>query len=363
MRTVKNILITVLTMLPFIGIGQELPFYSNYTVNPLIYNPANAGYKGSLDLFLHHRTQWSGFKGSPVSQLFTLSAPLKKINSGLGISFENDLRGLFNALTGSVKYAYHAKLSQKSNLSFGLGLDIQNRLLRIGESTVRDIEDPMVNKGSTSETFFDATFGIEYHLADKLMIGFSVPQLLEGNQGKENSFIKNSRYYIGQVSYLLSVTSSENIKIQPIVLVRYSQNLPAQFDANALVHYKDKFLVGVGYRHGYAVNFHMGVRLKDFKVRYVYDFSTVNSNINSGLSHEITLGYTINSGKKEIVTLPIETPLVEEDPLSAEKIREILNLLIDEFFETGNNNPEDIKKIQILRETIFKLLENMNKEK
>ncbi|PCJ27841.1 MAG: hypothetical protein COA97_02585 [Flavobacteriales bacterium] len=363
MKIIKNILITLSILISIEGFGQELPFYSNYTINPLVFNPAHAGHNENLEMFLHHRTQWSGFEGSPVSQLFTMSAPLADINSGIGVSIQNDQRGLFNTLTGSVKYAYHIKLNQKSDLSFGLGLDIQNRLLRIGESTVRDVEDPLVNKGSTSETFFDASFGVEYSLSNKLLLGLSVPQLLEGNQKKEGYLVENSRYFIGQASYIVNLTSSGNIKVQPVVLTRYAQNIPLQFDVNALVHYKDMFLVGIGYRNDYAINLHAGVSLKNLRIRYVYDFATVNSNINSGLSHEITLGYTIDLNKKEIVTLPPTTTLVKDKPLSADKIREILFLLIDEFFESSNKNPEELKKVELLRATIMKLLENFDELK
>ncbi len=342
---------------PFLGFGQEIPFYSNYTINPLIYNPAHAGANEGLEMFLHHRTQWTGYKGSPVSQLFTMSAPLTDINSGIGLSFQNNQRGLFNVLTGSVKYAYHLKLNQKSNLSFGLGLDIQNSVLRIGESTVKDVDDPLVNKGTISETFFDASFGVEYSLADKLKIGLSAPQLIEGGGNTENAMAKNSRYFIGQISYLQKIT--KNIKFQPVVLARYSQNIPVQYDVNGLIHYKDMFLIGAGYRNNYAISLHAGINLNNFKIKYAYDFATINSNLNVGLSHEITLGYTLRFNKKETVTILQEATLPSNAPLSSDKIREILMLLIDEFFETSNKTPDELKKLEILRETIFKLLEDL----
>lgn len=363
MKKTTYLLFILTGLLPVFGFAQEIPLFSNYTVNPLIYNPANAGQSSDVQTFLHHRTQWTGFKGSPTSQLLTVSAPLTAINSGIGFSIQNDQRGLFNTLTGSVKYAYHAKLNQQSRLSFGLGLDIQNRLLRIGESTVKDTEDPLVNRGSISETFFDATFGIEYHLLNKLTIGLSVPQLLEGNARGENSVVKNSRYFIGQASYLLNVTSSGDVKIEPVVLSRYSQNVPIQYDVNALLHYKDMFMVGAGYRSNYAVNFHAGIVFKSLTVRYVYDFAAVNSNLNTGLSHEITLGYTLNLNKKEPVVFTEEVPVDTEEPLSKDKIRAILNLLIDEFFEVPNKDLDEMKKIELLRETIFELLDNMNEIK
>ena len=365
MRKTTYILFILVGLLPVFGFAQELPLFSNYTVNPLIYNPANAGQSSDIQTFLHHRTQWTGFKGSPVSHLLTMSTPLAKINSGIGISIQNDQRGLFNTLIGSVKYAYHAKINQQSRLSLGVGIDVQNRLLRIGESTVRDVDDPLLNNGSLSETFMDASFGIEYHLLNKLSIGLSTPQLLKGKSSSD-SYVKNSSYFIAQASYLLDLSSSKNIKLQPVVLARYANNIPLQYDVNALLHYKDMFIAGAGYRSNYAINFHAGIVFKSLTVRYVYDFATVNSNLNAGLSHEITLGYTIGVNKNKSLILPDEPTVKEkeEEPLSAEKIRAILNLLIDEFFESGKNSPEEIKKIELLKETIFNLLDSMdNKNK
>lgn len=376
MRLKKNIFITLLGLFPMMGIGQEIPLYSNYTINPMIYNPAHVGNTNELKTFLHHRTQWSGFKGSPVSHLFTLSAPLTNINSGMGISIQNDQRGLFNALTGSVKYAYHAQLNQQSVVSFGVGLEIQNRILRIGESTVKDVEDPMLKEGSISETFMDASFGIEYQWKDKLVLGVSVPQLMEGGSKDENASIKNSRYIIGQASYMINIFSSGELKVQPVVLTRYISGAPIQYDANALIHYKDMFLIGAGYRSSYAINFHAGIHIKNIDIRYVYDFATINSNINGGLSHEIALGYTLDLNQNEtirefpieepiVVEQPIieEKPVVEKEPLTPEKVKEILYLLINEFFETSHNNPEEQKKIKILRDTIYKLLEGLDELK
>ena len=329
-----------------------------------------------MKAFLHHRTQWTGFKGSPVSQLLTLSAPLNNINSGIGFSIQNDQRGLVNNLTGSIKYAYHAKINQQSNISLGLGLDIQNRLLRIGESTVKDVEDPMLNKGSVSETFIDASFGIEYQWKEKLMLGVSVPQLMERNGGDELVSVKNSRYIVGQASYMINVLSSGNLKVQPIVLTRYTKSTPLQYDVNALVHFKDMFIIGVGYRSSYAINFHAGIHIKNINIRYVYDFATVNANLNAGLSHEIALGYSLDLNRNEPIRefpseephveepqIIKEVPVVEKEPLTPEKVKEILYLLINEFFETSHNNPEEQKKIDILRDTIYKLLEGLDELK
>lgn len=374
MQKLSFILLIQVMLSSLNGFNQELPLFSNYTLNPLIYNPANAGSGNDVQTFLHHRTQWTGFKGAPVSHLFTMSAPISSINSGLGISIQNDQRGFFNTIQGSLKYAYHAKLNQKSSLSLGLGLDVQNRLLRIGESTVRDIEDPLVNNGSSSETFLDASFGIEYHFLEKLTVGFSIPQLLQNNAGKTDSYARNSRYYIGQASYLLKLSATQNIVLQPIVLARYNSNSPFQYDVNALVHYKDMFVCGLGYRSSYAVNMHLGANFKNLTFRYVYDFVTTNSNINSGLNHEITLGYKFGT-KKEVIIQQVEVPTentIEQQPsieekspeeLSKEKINQILYILIDDYLEKSYKfKAEEKENIRLLKDTIYNLLESLNKK-
>lgn len=340
-------------------ISQEIPFYSSYTVNPLIYNPSLSGLNNEIESYLHHRTQWTGFKGSPVSHLFTLSSPITTINSGLGISIQNDQRGHFNSISGSIKYAYHANISNFSTLSFGLGIDVQNRILRISESTVKDLDDPFLQNNSLSETFLDASFGINYKVKG-LNLGIGIPQILEGGGNNSDFKISNSRYFIGQISYLLDISKSNKIKIEPIVLARYSKNTPLQYDINGLLHFKNMFFIGAGYRSNYAINFHLGIKYKNIQLAYVNDFANVNY-LNNGLSHEITLGYKFGSTKAQTVINNIEVD--EEEPLSSEKIKTILNLLIDEFFETGGNSPEDIKRIEILKESIFNLLETMEQNK
>ncbi|WP_170227968.1 PorP/SprF family type IX secretion system membrane protein [Vicingus serpentipes] len=354
---------SILIILLFACLGlksQEIPFYSNYTINPIVYNPSYSGINNETESFIHQRTQWTGFKGSPVSHLFTLSSPISSINSGFGFSIQNDQRGLFNSITGSLKYAYHAKINVNSTLSFGLGVDINNRILRINESTVKDIDDPLLTNGSISETFLDASFGINYQF-NSLNIGISIPQVLEGGDKNSDFNIKNTRYIIGQASYLFNVSKSNKIKIEPIVLTRYSANIPFQYDVNTLLHFKNMFHIGAGYRSNYAINFHLGIKYKNVQIAYMHDFANVNNYLNNGLSHEITLGYKFGISKQQpfINNLEVE----EQEPLSSEKIKTILNLLIDEFFESGGNSPEEIKRIEIMKESIFNLLESMDKNK
>jgi len=158
------------------------------------------------------------------------------------------------------------------------------------------------------------------------------------------------------------------------VLARYNSNSPFQYDVNALVHYKDMFVCGLGYRSNYAVNIHVGANLKNLTFRYVYDFVTTNSNINSGLNHEITLGYKFGT-KKEVIIQQVEVPTentIEQQPsieekspeeLSKEKINQILYILIDDYLEKSYKyKPEEKENIRLLKETIYNLLKNLNEK-
>lgn len=356
----KSIVIVFFGISPLLGLGQQLPLYSNYILNPLVYNPAHTGYSNELQMFLHERVQWTNFKGAPATHLFTIGGPLQKINSGIGLSFYNDQRGLFNTTAGSIKYAYHVKLKTRSKLSFGLSADIQNRTINTGNSIVQDAEDPIVMRGLISETFFDGSFGVEYRFSNKLLLGLSVPQIVQGEDTRTNTGVNNSRYYIAQASYFLDIAKGGDIKVQPVVLVKYQENTPFQYDANALFYYKDKFWIGGGYRSDFAAAIHVGASIKNVKVAYAYDYALANSTINKGINHEITLGYVLNLDRREKIIENIsknEDPTSIVDDLSPEKLRQILTILIDEYFELSKSEkPEDKVEAEKLKETIYKLL-------
>ena len=56
--------------------GQQLPLYSQYSMNRFLINPAVAGTEGFTTISLTAREQWIGFKGTPKTHSITIDSKL-----------------------------------------------------------------------------------------------------------------------------------------------------------------------------------------------------------------------------------------------------------------------------------------------
>ncbi|MEM9327133.1 MAG: type IX secretion system membrane protein PorP/SprF [Bacteroidota bacterium] len=65
--------------------AQQTPLYSQYFLNPYLYNPATVGFDGEAKAFFLYRKQWVGVEGAPETQAFTIDGQLKNERVGLGL--------------------------------------------------------------------------------------------------------------------------------------------------------------------------------------------------------------------------------------------------------------------------------------
>jgi len=76
----------LIVLMAMMGSGlraQQLPLYSQYYFNPILYNPASAGSSERFEMSLIYRNQWTGLEGAPKTAMFTFGGPL---NMGSNIS-------------------------------------------------------------------------------------------------------------------------------------------------------------------------------------------------------------------------------------------------------------------------------------
>ncbi len=113
-------LVLVLGMLLFsISIAQaQVPgVVSQYMHNGLPLNPAIAGSAGYLTGTVSHRTQWSGFEGAPTTSVFSIHAPIKGENFGLGTVAWIDKFGVSNASSISLMGTYRLRFRKTNCIS------------------------------------------------------------------------------------------------------------------------------------------------------------------------------------------------------------------------------------------------------
>src|SRR5690606_27852640 len=96
--------------------AQQIPLYSQYYLNPFVYNPARTGDRGNLHANLIYRAQWTAIQGAPEAYAATLDGAIQDQKAGFGALFYNDNISVFRRFGGYLSYAYHIKINEDHKL-------------------------------------------------------------------------------------------------------------------------------------------------------------------------------------------------------------------------------------------------------
>ena len=292
-------------------IAQQVPLYSQFFDAPVIYNPARTGDDGRYNLNFIYRRQMAGFKDGPETKAGTFEMPLISNRNGIGAYYFNDATSIFRRNGGYISYAYHIQFNKENNhhLSIGLAAGVQSVRINFDQASVIDQTDPLIANGRTRNTFFDANFGVNYFWKG-LNVGISVPQILgvdlhylndNGNRG-----YSPRRQYMATASYDVKLLkggkdSTARLTITPLVLFRTTEALDWQVEGGVRVMYKDWVWISGMYRYNYGLTVGAGVKVHDMvKVGYAYDHSFNDLKSYTNGNHEIVIGLTFRTKKKEI---------------------------------------------------------------
>lgn len=227
MRVLTKAFLTILTLSFFsLAVAQQTPLnpLSYWVFTPYVYNPAMVGSKDFLTLDLN-----AAFQGDSRAQILSgvtrlsknkpgyfNSPKLKEFNGvGLGGSLFNDLNGTSHNIGLSAAGSYQIPLSSKglSFLSFGAALKGVYNMLDTGNA---DSGSP------TKKTFYpNMDLGV-YYYGTNLFAGVSAVNIF-GNPGKADSLgnyqIPVSRQYFLTVGYKFVLSKSQNIVLEPSILI------------------------------------------------------------------------------------------------------------------------------------------------
>ncbi|NDC92758.1 MAG: type IX secretion system membrane protein PorP/SprF, partial [Flavobacteriales bacterium] len=106
----KKILLIIFIVSSLVSNAQQDAQASMYFFNPLNYNPAYAGTRGSLNLTAVHRSQWVGWEGAPSTQFLSIHAPIVRKRIGLGVNLSYDNIGSRSNISAMGNFAYHLQL-------------------------------------------------------------------------------------------------------------------------------------------------------------------------------------------------------------------------------------------------------------
>lgn len=281
-------------------IAQEQRVFSQFFMNPYIYNPAYAGVEGHSALFVMHRAQYTGLNGGPSFSHATFHTPMAK-GVGLGGMVFNEVEGGILKTSGfKATASYLIAHDRKHYFRFGMSLGAGTTSLDASDPALAaDIfGDPAFS--NLSNTHLIADFGVSYHF-DHFNIGLAIPNLVSREVISSESFspIKISPLdnMLIKVNYRGHI--SHDFAIEPHLLYRYSSITTNQYEAALIAHLKHIVWVGASYREGAGMNVLVGFKLKE-KMGIGYALDLGNSDISSitGSTHELHVGYHLSEHKK-----------------------------------------------------------------
>lgn len=326
MRRITYIFLLLLASY-FNGFGQQRPQYTQYIFNNYLLNPAISGIENYLDFKAGFRKQWTGIENAPktsfVSAHWNLSDeylwknplsmpedesdPRNKnymqnytsspAHSGMGVMAVLDKAGPISRLDASLTYAYHLQLSQRYNLSVGVGAGITRIGLDLSALSLEKPNDPALNNTITSQVKPDLSVGVWFYGA-QLFIGASVQQLIP----QKLAFTSDANYSTGKEVPHIFLTAGykffidDDIAAIPSFMIKQVSPVPMSIDANLKISFKEKLWVGASYRKGDSYAGMVGFNFKKLvNLTYSYDLTTSELSKVSNGTHEIVLGLQLNN--------------------------------------------------------------------
>jgi type IX secretion system PorP/SprF family membrane protein len=226
--------------------AQQDPNFTLYNFNMNIINPAYAGTKDSPELNLVYRSQFLGIDDAPRTISMAYSKNVGK-NLGLGISLINDKVFILKQTDIAVDISYKIKMSEKTNLYFGLKAGGGFTNIDLSRANNQGI-DPLF---SENQDFFNPHIGAGLNIQnEKYYISISTPNLLKGERYEKKGntpsiAINNSHFYIGG-GYHFRI--NENMLITPTFMMRNVEGAPDSYDVGTFLDIQEKVIIGINYR-------------------------------------------------------------------------------------------------------------------
>ncbi len=273
--------------------AQQLPLYSQYTMNRFLLNPAVAGIEGFTTISLTAREQWLGIKGSPRTHSITIDSkllrnsfilkavPIKKKKRkgsrsskiGLGGHLYNDRNGPIDRTGLEATYAYHLSM-EKMLLSMGLSINFFQMRLNSDKLIQSDDQfDDLIDGGKNSLFIPDASIGI-YALSKNYYAGISAINVFQslvqfGNNSLGEYQLKRQYNVMGGYKYELS----KKIYLEPSFLLKIPQTIKTQLDIQLKVNIDQDYWAGLSFRTGSAMVIFGGVKVDRYYIGYAFDYN------------------------------------------------------------------------------------------
>jgi len=149
-------------------------------------------------------------------------------NSAGGAQIYSDQSGIVIRTTGLLNYAYKVKLTDKKQLSLGIGLSISSERLNLSMLNSNITMDPLIAANINGKPSYDGNFGILYTNGN-LSMGttfFRIGENLEKQKLGQADLIVMK----GGIFYHFNKNVAEKAQFKPLVMLSLFRDAPLVFD-------------------------------------------------------------------------------------------------------------------------------------
>jgi type IX secretion system PorP/SprF family membrane protein len=312
--------------------AQQMPQYTQYMVNPYLYNPALAGSEDFIDIKAGYRQQWQGFENAPRTIYLSAHSAIKEHNlrsskadhkayPGVGGYVMMDETGPISNLRMNASFSYNIPISKGQwfgalhhqdgiRLTLGMSLGVNQykidgaKLINRNSNPILDtpINDPLLIGGDLTKMTPDASFGAWLYFGEQYYLGIAANQILDSEVDFDGLDPDNQREVIGSLQPHFSAVAGlkkeigYDLYVMPSFMTKWVSGAPLAFDLNCRLDYQDHYYGGISYRYQDAVALMAGLvigKQRNIEFAYSYDITTSDIGVYSNGSHEVTLGYRI----------------------------------------------------------------------
>lgn len=299
----KKILLTALAcVLVGLLVAQDEAIFNHYIQNPILINPAAAGFDNELQAQVNARAAWSGFEESPKTIALRLNGPVGQ-SFGIGATLLTETAASLNRTKGKLDVAFRFNVGKEVKgvapikMAFGFFTEfeqwsVDNSIL---DNPLYQAGDEVLMNYIDGENFFDAGVGLYTTLYENTFGGITINNLVSNrlnniSQGTESGAFN----YTLLLGHTFTVGASD-VKLTPSAMLRSIQDAPFLLDLNLQAGFlDDQFIAGLSYRNLRAVGLLLGTQLRSLRIYYSYDLSFAEFQSYNNGSHEVTFGIAID---------------------------------------------------------------------
>ncbi|MCL2414668.1 MAG: type IX secretion system membrane protein PorP/SprF [Bacteroidales bacterium] len=300
MSVVRYSLFVFVQFIVLMGLhGQQAPQISHYMFNNQMFNPASAGFTNSIVASGIHRQQWYGMEGSPQTTIVSIDAPLRIINSGVGLNITNDRIGFFNSTTIQLAYNYQIPFLS-GTLGMGIHLGMNNMGLRANWNPREQGDQVLENLEDVSGFLFDVGLGLFYSVTDQYEIGISLGHINQprfDGRGGSHDIYRQRRVLNLSGNYNFTLDMFPRMNFVPSTLIK-TDFTTMQIDLSLIGMFNRQYWGGISYRWGDAIVLLGGLHLQQLplQIGVAYDIATnwMSRASSIGGGFEIFVRYSFN---------------------------------------------------------------------